>query len=649
MSQETTTNPPPLLDDDSIIQISLAPKDSSGQVTIGSTGFEPGSALSKLLDLAIAHAAKESTPEQEGTIKRTKGKGRLRSTGNNSNSNANNASNNNNNTNNSDSGNGGRITADLVDPSECTCKEHVYSISFLLELRDSPLVENCTSKLPDKSFWVRQKAQANASSNGPGNRRNANRRERLHNQHENKSEMWEKKSNKFLGNDLDGLSNEKISQLLGENPEEMVPEWDSEVMHSSVEMNMGSTVEDFERWKSMMREEERRKNGEIIDEDQSGKDSLLAENAGNAVDSFFSFVKPKHNDEKSPITPTAQTSKIETSSKSSRFSSFFSAGPGVDNNLKPSTPQSMKAPQHGTGSSKFFSQPTGPQYQHLPVTPSTGINDIQSQPQPQQQLHQQQHKQQPQQHIQRQQQASGHPVPGNAQVPFPAGFPAPQNHPPPPPPGFHFPIGGPQPMPVPSKVDGKVGGNSGDSFFMSLLNKKEPQPNSASSSLPMQTSGGASKPTQQQEVGQDKLHKLQGQQQQHPQQYSPAQHIQPGELPPWMKHGQQGQQGHMPGFPMPPNGQQGGVNFQGPPPPGFLPPNMPYPPNMNRQGPPGMFPPGFVPPPGFSGFPQHQQQQEQQQQGNGNFPSYGYGAPPPSFAQHQQRPQQAQQPPPPQK
>ena len=73
--------------------------------------------------------------------------------------------------------------------------------------------------------------------------------------------------------ELDQLSNDKISQLLGEQENELeTPEWDdvgnfseSSNKYNNKEtnngglMNMGQTVEDFEKWKYQMKLQERRK------------------------------------------------------------------------------------------------------------------------------------------------------------------------------------------------------------------------------------------------------------------------------------------------------------------------------------------------------------------------------------------------------
>ncbi|ODV69623.1 hypothetical protein HYPBUDRAFT_172235 [Hyphopichia burtonii NRRL Y-1933] len=611
----------PLLNDPSIIQVSKG--EESGQEISGSSqlqiptsnGLEPGSALSKLLDSAMANAAKESTPELEPRS-----------------SNASPVS---------------KSPQFLYKPKTKN-PDFVYSMDYLFELSNSPLIKNYDNspELPDKSFW-RLKARNSSknekdfnNTNLRNHHNNHNSNNRKHNNNNNKSLDWERKPTGFgKANDLDSLSPDKISQLLGETADEVEPEWDTaDLTGEELKINMGQTVEDFERWKMSMRNEERKKNGEL--EDNSSETTQSTGNAGNEVDNFFSFVKPKsENSNKSSRNTSVSTpvnANNETTTKSSRFSSFFNTPVSET----PSQPKEQPQNQKLLFGSRFFSASSTPAA--APAAPAT--------------------------------------APGPAPAPAPAAAQAPpsikstlsgantnvslpeQNpvaspfnqHPslvisqnlPHPPPGLpHGPPGLPQaPQSISQGIP--IGGNANDSFFLSLLNKKEanasqtgtPQASSASlmntlqghsskgsvqqspvitgNATPVQPSALSSKeqipgvfqgPPQQSPLIQHTKVQQQSRRQstQSDASYGSENH-QPNQPipPPWFRefgpngpipiNAHSGPNG-FPGGPMPP--QQKGELHMGGPPPGMSGPSASH---MQFQGPPpGMFPPGFMPPPGM--------------------------------------------------
>jgi protein EAP1 len=333
-----------LLNDPSIIQINgLGSQKSEGEVPPSNHNLEPGSALSKLLDSAIAKAAKETTPDLEPKSSME------------------------------------FIAVETsISPRIPINPDCIYSIECLLNLRNSPYVEDFkdSDRLPEKSFW-RHKAKGNEFGNASKQKKSTTFNKR----HQNES--WERKPVGFnKNNDLDTLSQDKISQLLGENIDEMEPEWDSADIANSNELgiDMGQTVEDFEKWKYQMKLEERRKNGESID-DTLERENRAAERAGNEVDNFFSFVKPKNDTEVTTNTSvdshsnqlTPKLAQSEASNKSSRFSSFFGA---PSKEVPPQNPrpeqQELPKEQASGGFSRFFSappmgdSPTGP----LPPQPA---------------------------------------------------------------------------------------------------------------------------------------------------------------------------------------------------------------------------------------------------------------------------------------
>lgn len=536
----------------------------------GNGSFEPGSALSKLLDSAVANAAKELTPEPESA---------------------------------SPDLNSPRHSSMLETVPKKTDHSRVYSIEKLLALRAAPEVAHFdTSILPDSSFWVlkssrpQKNQQEKEYKNGHSGKRN-HRRSNHNNHGPDGDSKWERKSLGFAKSpELDKLSSEKISQLLGENPEEALPEWDAPDTND-MKMDMGSTVDDFERWKKHMRDEERRKNGEP---DVSDVDTPAAKS--NEVDSFFSFIKPK--DSLGPE-PTSNSPKpVQETAKSSRFSSFFGGA---------SEESPRRAPPPGLGSR----QSSGVASDVLGLRFFGGNNDLKNQ--------NQQPEVQPR------------------QVPQPTNYPVP--------PQSVNPVGAQLPQfnqPVPGLGPAGVHPTSNDSFFLSLLNKRTPSGNMplAQGSLPQQA------PSQAIFQGEPKANPkgssfLEGpNDRQNSRQGSIASQSPgsgrgsltgekldmkgPGELPHWGNSA--------PNFVAPPGMQRGHPsmppfqNLQGPPPaPGMFPP--------------GMFPPGMQPPPpGFRGMPllnlphgnaPSGNQIPMRGPGNANFPPPpGYYGVPPGMGQN---------------
>ncbi|KAG5417954.1 hypothetical protein I9W82_004282 [Candida metapsilosis] len=585
--------------------------------------LEPGNALSRLLDSAMAHAAKESTPEPvTGDGDEEIGQDE-------------------------NVDDGAKLQEFLSSiPQSKQGQEHIYSVNQLLEWKsDIDDVPHVKELLPDQSFW-RLKAQREPrhlnhnnlnSENGGGTYKG--RRSKKH-----QNETWERGKTSHYGADgykqdpstrrggrhgfvraeeLDSLSSDKISQLLGEGPDELEPEWDAEILgdgkigksgggdgardddlaHLSM-MNMGQTVEDFERWKSQMKLEEKRRRGEVVDEDveqqQIADEESAAKNAGNEVDNFFSFIKPT-NKETSVEEKDVASAKPEDASqnnagssanhRASRFSSFFQqpssqpAQPAKQPEQESSQKQPTSATMPPPGFSKFFGgQKSGPQTpQYTSEPPSLGASET------------------------RLPQMQG----PSSSWSSPSGPPQPQ---------LQQPQGQQQqqsPMPHLS---------SNDSFFRSLLKKKEstqPSPSSAKSSpvverVPNATTdekravsdvNAAPGPlSRKASTGNENNALLRGAPQQQPQQHQQQQQpIHPGQFPP-----------------------------------GLFPPNGQFPPWM--RGPPqqmGNFPPGFQPP-AHSQFQQQQLQKQGNQEEQSGKNNEGGAKQSPSQQQNQSQSQQQQ-------
>lgn len=420
--------------------------------------LEPGSALSKLLDSAMANAAKEETPDSFGP------------TGNEDVSQAAPSS--------TPATTGPVQDWMLTLIPECKKnKDNVYSIERLLQLHTDPNVAPYdTTQLPPMAFWqLKHKSVPEVSRNAPGNqkrnrRANGNNNSNNNNNnsnngghdsgrswdHGNSKLSWDRRPAGFLKqSELESMSRDKISQLLGENPNEDTPEWDTPISNvSGNTIDMGSTVEDFERWKQQMRNEERRRNGEDVLEVSDTADATK----GNDVDNFFSFVNDSAQRNSTGSLPEASRAPVKDSSK---FSSFFGALPlslraATENALQRSTEErnEQKAPASGR-SLRFFKSDA---------------------PSPVQQPQQKQGH--PQQSQPKNLPAKVHAPNDNttAQYPrYPTGVPPPgiplSGAAQPPPPGFP-PHGGMPPSGMaPPGLNGPPGG-SNDNFFFSLLQKR---------------------------------------------------------------------------------------------------------------------------------------------------------------------------------
>lgn len=626
----------PIFSDPSIIQVSEDQSASNNSHSSAasfllkpssSSALEPGSALSKLLDSAMANAAKESTPELEPRS----------------------------------STNSPTIKSPLSSAAFYKFKNPnlIYSVDFLLSIKESPLVQNYDNspELPDKSFWrLRAKAPSrnekdfanlnirnghhhNANANHNNNHSKNSNSRRQNNNNNPKSFGWDKKGTGFVkNNDLDSLSNDKISQLLGEAVDEVEPEWESaDLANDELKMNMGQTVEDFESWKAHMRLEDKKKHG---DTEESIEHQTENQPRGNEVDNFFSFVKPKteHSNETSKSSRNTSVStpsgtNLEAAGKSSRFSSFFNT-PSSNDLPQNTNKESQQSPashhqkqQLSGGASRFFSPAVQPQTTSPAQVPISQSSQLPSQ---------------------------GPPIPG-------FGFPS-QN----PPPITNGYQSAPQTV-TPNALfsgGGKTGGGSvNDSFFLSLLNKKEsnnssqagtPQaapsnllssiqnkslsnqsvptasasPNVSSNSTPIQHQSVLK--TQSVSIGQPQQSPIiesQQPQQRHSQISDRTQgHPIP---PPWFNQFQNGPPGPN-GLPMPPPAnsqqQQKAGDIVGPP-PGIMgpPPHLQYPPG---PPPPGMFPPGFAPPQGMQPIPGHFPQPVNGRNGPPFPPPQFFGFPP---------------------
>ena len=355
------------------------PADLLSKKSISLSNLDPGNALSKLLDSAMAHAAKESTPVPEfssdadaGVDAKTGGEV---DGGAGANEQPSRTSSHLHRRENSFKGKPNKeLSAELLYmleniPEKKKGIERIYTVNQLLKVRDDGDIADVLKDLPGVAFWrLKPQREVNSrysinngehsgSGGGAGNgsstyKNNKGKFKRhLH-------ETWErgKTSNENRGshshhnrhgfnkaNDLDSLSSEKISELLGEGNEEPTPEWgigddvfDGKDGADNMSMlNMGHTVEDFEKWKSQMKLEERRRNGDIIDIEleqqkleKDGNDA--AANAGNEVDNFFSFIKPPTQENNVKELESGELEQVSSqnqgatnASRSSRFSSFF--------------------------------------------------------------------------------------------------------------------------------------------------------------------------------------------------------------------------------------------------------------------------------------------------------------------------------------
>lgn len=622
----------PILNDPSIIQIDNPNGQSKFFSQSSASEPQASNVLSKLLDSAMAKAARESSPELEPISRSDSAK----------------------------SSPAERPT-EYVQPSHEKIR---YTIDYLLLLRSSPDIKDMKNspRLPDKLFWrhhVRNSKQMTNEYRDPKHKK-GRKQFSTQNQHHTYNEPWERKKP-----DIDSLSTDKISQLLGESAEECPPEWDSADVTGSTEqvMNMGQTVEDFEKWKSHMRLEERKRAGELIEEPAEEE---RAERAGNAVDDFFSYVKPGESSSSEPSGSETPKSTTETKTeskpeaKSSRFSSFFGGKPAESKQQPQQLPYAQVASPAKPQQFSPYATPQYPQYASkpgqttgpppgFPGSPAAVQNQLQQRPgAPQSQLQGQAPPSMPMGPAMPSGQVKpttpsgqGQPSTPTGQVPPSAsGQAAAKAGPGQLPPHFQQPPFPMHPQQLQQmqqqqmllqqqmlKRDGKEP-TQNDNFFMSLMNKKEgdklpPHIQNMPPNMPqnMQMPPGVPPPWVQMQMFQQ-----QRGQQGPPGQQSPANQKgsqgQPRGGPQFAQQVQANQRGpHPQGQPgQPPQGQppQGQRQQMGQPMPG-----QPIPGGQSRgmpqgaQGmpnlPPGMFPNGFMPPPqhmapppGFNGqqFPQ---------------------------------------------
>lgn len=427
-----------LFDDPSILLISSlgAPAPNTANEAVKITpdiAQQPDgrNALSLLLDSAIANAAKESTPELEP---RTSGSARgspkevekIESRGEHEKQ---------------SQWKGEEYTVEYKSTTRFS-----YSINELIQLRNSASVKEIQKELdlPEKSFWGLRK---NAPKEKGPERRKKGGAEGL---------RWEKKPSGFArAAELDTMGHDKIDQLLGQNPDEAEPDWGTVDGSKDAPIDMGETVEDFERWKAEMR---RRAEGEFSSEAQAIEPPVADSTPSNEVDNFFSFVKPKEK---------PKQESASTASKSSRFSSFFNA-PAAPQSGSPQTsapqphPQTQQGPQQTQPTGAPETQPRAPR--RLPSQEESSSRFFGNQSQPAMNMNTTQSPATPGTPGAPQANISAQPPAGLPRM-YPPGLqPGPYGGPPP-----GLPAGGPPP-----------GFGANDNFFNTLLNKGvPPQPPSA--------------------------------------------------------------------------------------------------------------------------------------------------------------------------
>ena len=306
--------------DPAVVSLSMPPQ--RPPLTHLKSALEPGSALSKLLDSAMANAAKEETPEVETQpavatavpVPVPKPAPALPP----------------------------GIPQDpaLVFVPECKRgRPHVYTIQRLLQLHADPAVLLFDwHRLPPASFWhIKPKSTPETARNSGGLKRNRRSHKCgapgagavLDATRSKPRTAWDRRPGGFLKQtELESYSSDRISELLGENLQEDSPEWDTPVDSAALHIDIGSTVEDFERWKQLRREENR-KNGRQVDD--AGRFAAAEDSAkGNDVDNFFSYVRTtddlhSRNSSGSAASGTSAADKgVRLHAKDfSKFSSFF--------------------------------------------------------------------------------------------------------------------------------------------------------------------------------------------------------------------------------------------------------------------------------------------------------------------------------------
>lgn len=461
--------------DPAIINLSQAP--ARPGLSQKKSALEPGSALSKLLDSAMANAAKEKSPDDfdkpaSESLLPVVGLVPLAKVGNDD------------------------WMLTLI--PECKInREKIYSIESLLTLQNDPNVSLYdASQLPPQSFWfIKTKHTTDTNRGNAGNskrnrRSNNNTHANTHAysgqdsgrswDHGSSKVNWDRRPAGFLKqSELETMSRDKILKLLGENPNEVAPEWDSPLNNGSgSNINMGSTVEEFERWKQEMRNEDRRRNGEDVHESLDGAETIK----GNEVDNFFSFVSTSNEKPPRGNSGSVTDSHRAIAKDSSKFSTFFGAPPLTQrSSIESDSPRANTSDRSNQNPSvtssgrslKFFtndtsanpSAPVKTSSQELPAQaniPSSGTkppsNDLGSQFS----------------RYSTEAAPPGIPLSGNALPPL--GYPGLSRNPPP---GMALPQG----MAPPPGLN-KPPGGSNDNFFFSLLHRRGDEPPRTENQVP---------------------------------------------------------------------------------------------------------------------------------------------------------------------
>ncbi|CAN3366725.1 hypothetical protein DICA4_F01398 [Diutina catenulata] len=233
-------------------------------------------------------------------------------------------------------------------------KTHVYSIDELLTIRLTADIPDMAAQLPDKGFWRKKTPEFKRKYNGKREPAPA-------------PQQWER------GERPSGRGHHRAPEPRDETLDED-PEWDTG-MDGAAAFNMGSTVEDFEKWKQAMRQEDSKKSGVPPPPPNPmgeggffgagpSEELELEQPKGNEVEQFFAFVKPKEPKEAPSSSPASNHAASEA--RSSRFSSFFSGPASASNSPQPQAPSVHPPPglgraasaqsveKAGEGHSRFF-------------------------------------------------------------------------------------------------------------------------------------------------------------------------------------------------------------------------------------------------------------------------------------------------------
>lgn len=313
----------------------------------------------------------------------------------------------------------GNATAsqEMLDAILNRTNEHriVYSAQFMLQLKDSPLCVAPADMAARTSFITRVSRQQQQQQRKEWHNNNNNGSSG--NSHHHRNDGSYKRGNKFN-------SRNNKNQRKRDNDE-----WLAEI---DKDEPMGTTAEDFERWKMKVKNADRKRNGEVESPAASKSQGQAQQHTQhtqqndtkpkNAIDNFFSLTKPAHQ------LQTDGTSTPETS-KSSKFFSFFqpeeTAHPAAGDDDKASAADK-------DGVSKILSL-LGPKEENSAKSP-------------------------PQQNSQRSQFFSPEISAAQTTQPLQAAAAAPS----------------PAPSPAPASASPSQQGGK-DSFFLSLLNKTDPK------------------------------------------------------------------------------------------------------------------------------------------------------------------------------